>query len=138
MSEKLVVSTEIFPLVPCSYSGCCPPMPGQPLGEWLQRELIGKGYSCAALEQISDGWAFLVEKGGLNVRVEVSYAAGEREDGLDTEWFISSQFEIPNMYLFKPNFWFRSTEGKALAEQIMRELKYSIGNNLEMEILRME
>ena len=112
-------------------------MPGQPLGEWLRRELIGKTYVCGELEQISDGWTFLAEKNGLSVRLEITYAAGESEDGCDTEWFVSSQFEIPNMFL-KPNFWFRSTEGKALAEQIMRELKYSIGNNLEMEILRMQ
>lgn len=137
MNQTLVMTTQIFPLVPCEYSGCCPPIPGQPLGEWVKRELLSKDYTCTELEQISDGWTFLVEKSALTVRIEITYAAGEHEDGSDTEWFISSQFEIPNMF-FKPNFWFRSTEGKAFAEQIMRELKYSIGNNLEMEIVRMQ
>lgn len=117
--------------------GCCAPMPGRPFGEWLQRELLSKGFNCSEIELAEMGWKFIAQKNQLDVCVQLSFAAGELEDGSDTEWFISSEFLLPNI-LLKPSAIFRTGEGKALAEQVMREIKYSIGDNLEMEILRVQ
>ena len=116
-NKTLVFTTEIFPLSPNGDGGCCGPVPGLPLAAWLHNELSGKGYHCAEPEQKEYAWGFWAKRNELQIWITLNYAAGDNEDGSDTEWMLNTTYESP-FSLLKPNLWFSAKDGYELAEKI--------------------